>query len=158
MAVYVLLWGLPKLTVLKWMIGLKIPPKKLWMTEDNNNVTHMKTKAGRADASLILVWLSYSLLTSRGKYSIIRCKKTLKNEKLSRRLFAMWITIFYACPIKVAKIFKTWQYSLDKSWLEPSYIVGGNLKGTTTLENHWIVSYKVKYTLPCDTAIPFLGI
>lgn len=102
----------------------------------------MKTKTGRAEASPILIWLNNAFLTLWGHYSIIRCNKTLKNEKLLRRLLEMWINILQTCHIKMAKVRKITIQSVDKDveQLELSYITGRNLKGTRTMENQWVLS------------------
>lgn len=91
----------------------------------------MKTKTSRAKASPILAWLNYSFLTLWGHYPIIRCNRTLKNEKLSRRLLEMWINILQTCHIKMAKVRKVTQ-SVNKNveQLELSYI-------TETFIHYW---------------------
>lgn len=54
----------------------------------------------------------------------------------------MWINILQTCHIKMAKGRKMTIQSADKNLeqLELSYITGRNLKGTRTMENHWVVS------------------
>lgn len=102
----------------------------------------MKTKTGRADASSILVWLSSSLLTSGGKYSIIRCDKTLKNEKVIEKWFECGLISSICVPLKWLKFKRLTTLGVDKDMeqLELSYFAGRDLKGSTTLENYWVVS------------------